>query len=65
MIDPEDGQRFIEIRGEVVDSTETNGDEVIDTLARKYLGVDSYPWRNAAETRVTFLIEPTNIVVSG
>jgi len=65
VIDPDNGQRFIEIRGKVVDSTETGGDDVIDTLANKYLGVDTYPWRNPAETRVTFLIEPTRVVVSG
>jgi PPOX class probable F420-dependent enzyme len=65
VIDPDNGQRFIEIRGKVVDSTEEGGDDAIDQLAHKYLGVESYPWRNPAETRVTFLIEPTRVVVSG
>lgn len=65
VVDPENGQRFIEIRGKVVDSTEVGGDGVIDALANKYLGVETYPWRNPAETRVTFLIEPTRVVVSG
>ena len=65
VVDPDNGQRFIEIRGKVVDSTETGADGVIDTLANKYLGVDTYPYRNPAETRVTFLIEPTRVVVSG
>ncbi|MGI8962969.1 MAG: PPOX class F420-dependent oxidoreductase [Thermomicrobiales bacterium] len=65
VVDPDNGQRFIEIRGRVVDSTETGADGVIDTLANKYLGVDTYPYRNPAETRVTFLIEPTRVVVSG
>ena len=65
VVDPDNGQRFIEIRGKVVDSTEIGGDGVIDTLASKYLGVDTYPYRNPAETRVTFLIEPTRVVVSG
>jgi len=65
VVDPDNGQRFIEIRGRVVNSTEEGGDGVIDKLAHKYLGVDSYPWRNPAETRITFLIEPTRVVVSG
>ncbi len=65
VIDPDNSERFIEIRGRVVDSSEEGGDVVIDQLARKYLGVDTYPWRDPAETRVTFLIEPTRVVVSG
>jgi PPOX class probable F420-dependent enzyme len=55
VVDPDDGMRYLEIRGKVVSSTDHDGDEVIDLLAKK----------NPAETRVTFLIEPTNVVVSG
>lgn len=65
VIDPDNSQRFMEIRGEVVNSTEEGGDDVIDQLAHKYLGADRYPWRNPAETRVTFMVEPTRVVVSG
>jgi PPOX class probable F420-dependent enzyme len=64
-VDPENGQRFIEIRGKVVRHTEENGDAVIDKLAKDYLGAESYPYRNPAETRVTFYIEPTRVVAAG
>lgn len=65
VIDPDDDQRYLEIRGRVVSASERDGDDVIDLLAKKYLGVDVYPWRNPVETRVTLLIEPTNVVAAG
>jgi PPOX class probable F420-dependent enzyme len=64
-VDPDNGQRYIEIRGEVSRVTEEDGDAVIDKLAKDYLGAESYPYRNSAETRVTFLIKPTRVLVSG
>jgi hypothetical protein len=33
----------------------------IDSLAKKYLGEDVYPWRKPGEKRVTFLVEPTHV----
>jgi len=65
VIDPDNGQRDIEIRGRVAEATEEGADEVIDKLAHDYLGVDTYPFRNPAETRVTFLIEPLRVLTSG
>lgn len=64
-IDPDNGQRYLEIRGRVASATEEGADADIDALAKKYLGVDAYPFRNPAETRVTFLIEPLHVVTSG
>jgi len=54
--DPENPYRYIQIRGKVVDITEADGDAVIDSLAKKYMGVDSYPGRKAGEQRVTYRI---------
>lgn len=65
VLDPDNGQRFIEVRGRVAGHTDENGDAVIDKLAGDYLGVDTYPWRNPAETRVTFYIEPTRVIATG
>lgn len=65
VIDPDNDQRYIEIRGRVAEATEEGADEVIDALAKQYLGVDTYPYRNPAETRVTFLIEPVHVSTQG
>lgn len=64
VVDPDNGQRFMEIRGRVVDASEQGADDVIDKLAHDYLGTDTYPYRVPTETRVTFLIEPTRVVVA-
>lgn len=65
VVDPDNGQRYIESRGRVAEATEEGADEVIDALAKQYLGADTYPFRNPAETRVTFLIEPVHVVTGG
>ena len=59
--DLEDDQRYVEVRGRVAHVTEEDGDEVIDLLAKKYLGTDTYPYRNDVDTRVTVLIEPVKV----
>ena len=56
--DPENPYRYLEIRGKVVDITEKGADDHINSLAKKYLGKDVYPFRQAGEKRVLYKIEP-------
>ncbi|HVB83005.1 MAG TPA: PPOX class F420-dependent oxidoreductase [Candidatus Binataceae bacterium] len=56
--DPDNPYRYVQVRGKVVKETEQGADAHIDSLAKKYMGVDSYPYRNAAEKRVIYFIEP-------
>ena len=58
--DPENPYRYVQIRGKVAKETEQGADAHIDSLAKKYMGVDSYRFRNAAEKRVIYFIEPTS-----
>jgi PPOX class probable F420-dependent enzyme len=62
--DPEDPYRYLLVRGRVVKATEEGADIVIDALAKKYLGVDKYPYRRPGEVRVTYKIEPEHVTVS-
>jgi PPOX class probable F420-dependent enzyme len=39
--------------------------EHIDKLAKKYLGQDTYPWRNSRERRLKVLIDPEQVDASG
>jgi PPOX class probable F420-dependent enzyme len=48
----EDAYEQVVIHGSVVDITPEGADEHIDSLAKKYLGVEVYPWREAGERRV-------------
>lgn len=60
LIDPDDPYRYLEVRGRVDDITENGADEDIDRLARKYMDVDEYPFRQEGEVRVTYRIRPTH-----
>jgi PPOX class probable F420-dependent enzyme len=46
------------VRGKVVELTHDGADAHIDKLAKKYLGQDTYPFRNPAEQRVIIIIDP-------
>jgi PPOX class probable F420-dependent enzyme len=57
---PTDPYEFLEVRGTAAGTTD-GADEQIDRLAKKYLGVDSYPNRRADEQRIKFLIQPDHV----
>ena len=59
--DPENPYRYVQIRGVVANETEQGADAHIDSLAKKYLGQDKYPFRRPGEVRVTYEIEPTSV----
>jgi PPOX class probable F420-dependent enzyme len=63
--DPENPYRYIQIRGRVISATESGADEHIDSLAKKYLGKDKYPFRQPGEVRVKYEIEPTSAQAQG
>jgi PPOX class probable F420-dependent enzyme len=52
----DDPYEQVVVRGTVVDITPDGADEHIDRLANKYLGVDSYPWREPGEQRLILRI---------
>jgi hypothetical protein len=63
--DPDNPYRYLEVRGRVVEITEDGADAHIDRLAKKYLGVDQYPYRQPGEVRVTYRIEPEHATAMG
>jgi PPOX class probable F420-dependent enzyme len=54
----ENPQENLEIRGEASEITPDGADEHIDYLAKKYLGLDSYPYRQPGEQRLIIRITP-------
>ena len=58
VIDPDNPYRYLEVRGRVVEVTETGADQHIDKMAKKYLNQDKYPFRKPGEVRVRYVIEP-------
>jgi len=61
LVDPDNPYVAIAVRGRVTTFTTVGADEVIDRLAKKYMGVDSYPHRQEGEVRVTVKITPERI----
>src|SRR5579871_4953099 len=52
---------WVSVVGRVIEDTHDGADAHIDALAKKYLGVDSYPGRSASEQRIRFVLEPERI----
>jgi PPOX class probable F420-dependent enzyme len=65
IIDPENPYRYLEIRGRVSEITEDGADAHIDKMAKKYLGVDKYPYRQPGEVRVMYRIQPEHTSMMG
>jgi PPOX class probable F420-dependent enzyme len=63
--DPDNPYRYVAIQGHVVDMTETGGDAHIDKMAKKYLGKDSYPFRQPGEVRLIVTIAPDKVHTNG
>jgi hypothetical protein len=61
IVDPSNPYRYLSVRGRVVEITEQGGDAHIDRLAKKYLGQDRYPYRQAGEVRVIYKIAPDGV----
>lgn len=49
------------VQGKVVEMAEDGADDDIDALAKRYLGADSYPFRQDGEVRVIVKIEPEKV----
>jgi PPOX class probable F420-dependent enzyme len=65
ILDPENPYRYIQIRGHVSRVTEDGASAHIDSLAKKYLGKDKYPFGQPGEVRVLFEIEPSAVQTMG
>ncbi len=61
ILDPENPYRYLEIRGRVVEITKQGAAEHIDFLAKKYLGVDKYPYAQPGEVRVLYKVKPEHV----
>lgn len=65
IVDPDNPYRYVQVRGRITQVTEQGADAHIDSLAKKYLGKDKYPFRAPNEVRVIYEIEPTSVSVFG
>jgi PPOX class probable F420-dependent enzyme len=65
VIDPDDPYNVVAVQGKVVDITTDGADAHIDSLAKKYLGVDTYPMRQEGEVRIKVRVHPERVAMGG
>ena len=65
VIDPDDPYNVVAFQGTVTDVTTDGADAHIDALAKKYLGVDTYPMRREGEVRVRVTVRTDRIAMQG
>jgi PPOX class probable F420-dependent enzyme len=61
----ENPYEYLSVRGRVTEQTREGADTHIDSLAMKYLGQESYPYRQPGEQRVILHVEPDYVRVNG
>ena len=61
----ENPYEYLSVRGRVTERTREGADAHIDSLAMKYLGQESYPYRQPGEQRVILHVEPDYVRVNG
>jgi hypothetical protein len=57
----ENPYEYVTVTARLADDTHEGADADIDSLAQKYLGQDTYPWRQEGEQRVTFRLAPETV----
>ena len=65
VFDMENPYKQAMIRGRVVEMTHEGADESIDAMAKKYMDVDEYPFRQPGEQRVIVKVEPQHVGLMG
>lgn len=65
IVDPDNPYRYMEIRGTVIEITEQGAAASIDKLAKKYMGLDKYPYSQPGEVRVLYKIRAEHTTVMG
>ena len=61
IVDPDNAYRYVQVRGHVERVSEQGAGAHIDSLAKKYLGKDKYPWSQPGDVRVMYEITPDSV----
>ena len=65
MQDPDNPYRYLQIRGRVVEITETGADDHANKLSQKYVGKPVYAKQSPSEVRVLYKVEPQKVSSMG
>ena len=64
-VDPDNSYRYLEIRGRLVGVEDDADLAFINSMAKKYMGLDQYPYHQPGDERVVMVIEPTDSTSMG
>ena len=65
IVDPENPYRYLEVRGEVTEIEEDPNFDFINAMAKKYLGMDEYPYHQPGDERVILYLKPEHTTQMG
>ena len=65
VVDPQNPYRYLEIRGEVTQIEEDPDLDFINSMAKKYLGLDKYPNHQPGDERVVIFVKPRHTTQMG
>ena len=65
IVDPENPYRYLELRGEVTRVEEDPNIDFINSIAKKYLGLDRYPYHQPDDERVVVFVRPEHTTQMG
>lgn len=65
VLNRENDYEYVSVRGRVTGATVEGADAHIDALAKKYLGLDVYPFHRDDEQRVIIRIAPEKVTYRG
>ena len=63
--DPDNSYRYLEVRGRVVSAEDDTDLAFINSMAKKYMGLDEYPNHRPGDERVVMVVEPTGTSAMG
>ena len=65
IVDPENPYRYLEVRGEVTQIEEDPDNDFINAMAKKYLGMDEYPYHQPGDERIILYLKPEHTTQMG
>jgi PPOX class probable F420-dependent enzyme len=58
IVDPANPYRYLEVRGTVAEIVDDEGNAFINSMAKKYIDQDVYPWHQPGDHRVVVKVLP-------
>lgn len=65
IVDPANAYRYLEIRGTVTEIVDDPDNAFINSMAKKYIDQDVYPWHNEGDHRVIVKVLPEKTTQMG